>query len=132
MRRVLITGSRLWVDGHAIMTDLDEQYDLAGGPDGKGLVVVHGAAIGADRMAASWVKYRREAGFLNVHEEIHLPDWDGQGRKAGILRNLKMVQWGADVCLAYIYDSSRGATHCASAAHRAGIETRVTRFESAS
>lgn len=114
------------------MTDLDGEYDVAGGPSGPGFVVVHGGAVGADRLAGIWVKYRRDAGFLNVYEEIYLPDWEGQGRKAGILRNLAMIRDSADVCLAYIYDGSRGATHCATAAHAAGIETRITRFDSAS
>lgn len=131
MRRVLITGSRQWVDGQAIACDLDVEYDLAGGPDGEGLVVVHGGAAGADRLANTWVQLRRGAGFHHVYAEVHLPDWT-IGRQAGILRNLKMVNLGADRCLAYIYDNSRGATHCATAANAAGIDTRITRFDSAS
>jgi len=129
VRRVLITGSRQWVDGQAIFLDLDAEYDKAGGPDGEGLTVVHGGAAGADYLAASWVRYRREAGFRNIHAEVHLANWNLYGRKAGILRNIDMVECGADRCLAYIYDNSRGATHCAGAAHRAGIDTRITRFD---
>ena len=132
MRRVLITGSRQWVDGQAIMNDLDAEYDLSGGPTCDEFTVVHGGAAGADRLAGLWVKYRIDAGFHNVYAEVYRPDWDGKGRKAGILRNLHMVNLGADRCLAYIYDNSRGATHCATAANAAGIDTRITRFDSAS
>ena len=130
MRRVLITGSRQWVDGQAIFNDLDAEYDASGGPRGEGLTVVHGGAAGADHLAGKWVEYRREAGFLNIHAEVHLANWDLHGRKAGVLRNLEMIGARVDICLAYIYDNSRGATHCSTAAHQAGIETRVTRFDS--
>lgn len=72
--------------------------------------------------------YRQEAGFVNVHEEVYPADWATQGRKAGILRNLAMVRDGADRCIAFIQDESRGATHCATAAHQAGIETQIERI----
>lgn len=128
-RRILVTGSRGWLDGQAIFLALDRQYDLAGGPGGDGLTVVHGGAIGADRLAGNWVMLRRQAGFINVREEIHRPDWNFYGKKAGFLRNLHMVELGADVCLAFIRDNSRGATHCASAAHLASIETIIERAD---
>jgi hypothetical protein len=125
--RILITASRTWTDGQAIFNDLDTEWDRR--PPGEPFVVVHGGAAGGDTLASRWAQYRAEAGFPVV-EEIHLADWAGQGRKAGILRNLKMVRSDIDLCLAYIYDNSRGATHCATAAHADGIETRITRFDS--
>jgi len=125
--RILITGSRAWTDGQAIFNDLDNEWDRR--TTEEPFVVVHGGAVGADTLASRWAQYRAEAGF-SVIEEVHLADWAGQGRKAGILRNLQMIRSDIDLCLAYIYDNSRGATHCANAAHAAGIETRITRFDS--
>lgn len=58
------------------------------------------------------------------HTECHWPDWDRYGRKrAGFIRNQHMVDLGADLCLAFTRDNSRGTAHCALAAEAAGIPT---------
>lgn len=131
--RVLVTGSRSWQDP---LTVWQELYALAirayGDYDGGHfLTVVHGnAATGADRMAQQWVQMATFQLWqpVNITEEAHPADWK-IGRQAGILRNQYMVDLGADLCLAFIRDGSRGATHCATAAQEAGIETRILREE---
>ncbi|MBE4796156.1 SLOG family protein [Streptomyces caniscabiei] len=115
--RVLVTGSRDWNNDVAVQRAL--QDIAAEHPEDGELVLVHGACrTGADFIAHEWaVKY----GCLI---EAHPAAWWKYGRVAGPRRNKEMIDAGADVCLAFIRNSSRGATHCADLAERAGIPVR--------
>jgi hypothetical protein len=116
--RVLVTGSRTWTKLSVIVAALDEL--LVEHPD---MVVVHGKCPkGADLMADAWAARR------GVPVEAHPADWDTHGRRAGFLRNQAMVDTKPNVCLAFIADRSRGATHCAGAARTAGIPTVYVRM----
>lgn len=120
--RVLVTGSRAWPYEEQINVTLSLLWY-----EHPAFVLVHGACPrGADRIANWWAWHHR-AGARAVTVERHPADWDRHGKRAGILRNVEMVALGADVCLAFILDGSPGASHCATAAERAGIPTR--RFE---
>lgn len=82
-------------------------------------VLVSGGAQGADVLCEQcWTHW---GGAV----ERHAADWQRDGRRAGYLRNLRMVEAGADVCLAFIRNQSRGASHCAAWADLAGIPTTV-------
>jgi hypothetical protein len=115
-RRVLVTGSRTWTDNTLIAEHLRRAADLF-----PAAVLVHGDCHGADRIAAAiWRRW-------GLPTEAHPADWATHGRRAGHLRNAHMVALGADVCLAFIRDTSPGATACARLAERAGIRTiRIT------
>lgn len=105
-RRLLITGSREWTDEVAIHGAL-----LLHGPG----EVVHGAARGADRIAGAL------ADRLGWPVDAHPADWDRYGRAAGTMRNRRMVELGADVCLAFPLPGSRGTWDCVRRARAAGI-----------
>lgn len=116
--RILITGSRTWTDTARIRAVL--MWCRRTYPDA---VLVHGDCRGADRIAAGiWTSW-------GLPTEAHPADWHTHGRAAGPMRNHRMVAAGADLCLAFLRDSSRGATHCA--AERAGIPTFRIRMEAA-
>jgi hypothetical protein len=118
--RVLVTGSRDWPSPKVIWQALTELYEAAGEP----LTVVHGACpTGADAAASEWVRELR-CGI----EEKHPADWKVHGRAAGPIRNKEMVSLGADVCLVFMKDNSRGTSHCAQKAFAAGIDTRIWRL----
>jgi len=140
--RVLITGSRTWAselfdlvtedkpwrnlaadwkdrdsaDAHTMLCALKGARGEAGG---RFMVVVEGGAVGADRLSRAMAYEADNAGV-----ETHLADWKKHGKSAGFKRNAEMVGLGADVCLAFIRDESKGATHTANLAEKAGIETR--------
>jgi len=109
--RVLVTGSRDWEDEESVRFEIVGMTMLH-----PGLVVVHGACpSGADAMAA------KACADIGIRQEPHPADWAGYGRVADPRRNAEMVALGADACLAFIRNGSRGATHCADLAEKAGI-----------
>ena len=116
--RILITGSRTWTDKVTVAQAIREAWLVQGRP--YGVVVVHGGAKGADYIAGV---YAKDLGFS---VEVHEADWT-IGKRAGYIRNKKMVDAGADVCLAFIKDNSKGATMCAELAQKSGIPTHIWR-----
>lgn len=116
--RILVTGSRTWTAVALLRTTLAHWRCVY--PDA---VLVHGACRGADLIAAGiWSGW-------HLPVEPHPADWTRHGRAAGFLRNQHMVTLGADVCLAFIRDHSRGAEHTAALANAAGIPTIRIRQE---
>jgi hypothetical protein len=113
--RILVTGSRDWGDKQELRLALVAAWT----PYQESAVIVHGACpSGADAMAAEWAR------DYGVRAEPHPADWEQFGKSAGFRRNAEMVALGANVCLAFIRNGSRGATHCAAEAQKAGIPVR--------
>ena len=122
--RVLITGSRTWTDirtiGHAI------EQAILDSPR-QPLLIINGACPeGADQQADRYARWLQGRGCA-IDIERHPANWRPNGvldRSAGFRRNAEMVNLGADLCLAFIRDCSRGATHTADLAEKAGITVR--------
>lgn len=123
--RVLVTGSRSWDDPNRIRAALvvawsqDEDWsqdDLA--PSPRPTLVSGACPIGADAIAEDFAR------ICHWPIERHPAEWDKHGKRAGFVRNAEMVALGADVCLAFIKDGSKGATMTADLAEKAGIRTR--------
>ncbi|MFD4699811.1 SLOG family protein [Streptomyces niveus] len=114
--RILITGSRTWTDEKAVREAINQAVSEF---PGRRAVVIHGACPrGADVMA------ERASHRLSLPSEAHPAEWRVHGRGAGFIRNQLMVDLGADICLAFIRDRSRGASHTARIAEAAGIPVR--------
>lgn len=125
--RVLVTGSRDWQGIGVVRRALDEVLAIL--PHDQPLVVAHGGCpTGADIMAKAWALTTFTPACTNdferVTEEPHPAAWHVHGNAAGPIRNKAMVDKGADICLAFIRNGSRGASHTAALAEQAGIPTR--------
>lgn len=116
--RILITGSRDWYSKiiiHQVMLDIEKHNS---GP----FTLVSGACrTGADIMAENF------ATRLGWTVERHPADWKTHGKRAGFIRNSEMVDLGADLCIAFILNESRGATMTKYLAEKAGIKTLTWR-----
>jgi SLOG family YspA-like protein len=111
--RVLVCGSRRWHDRDRIASRL---ADL---PPSDDTMVVHGAAQGADRIA------EQEAQKLGLFVEAHPADWEQHGKRAGILRNIEMLDSGIDHVIAFHDGRSTGTQHTIDEARRRGISVEV-------
>jgi hypothetical protein len=140
--RILVTGSRDWADLPLLRDELMAAVRELGE---ERVVIVHGKCDPRDpqtREAVPWAAAERLrledqrhllgadwyadriAGTRGIWLERHPAKWAEHGKAAGPRRNAEMVALGASVCLAFIRDGSKGATHCAAVAEKAGIPVR--------
>lgn len=129
MTRIAVTGGRDFADWNLIAKTMHAL------PDG---VLVHGAAPGADDLAAKW--WTRMMGRT---DEPHPADWDRQcdgncthrptsGRcpAAGPIRNQEMVDSGLDLLV--VFPGGRGTADMTRRADLAGVPLLLASSDSAS
>ena len=127
MTRLLVTGSRDYTDYETVSRGMTVAIEtlVKNHPEDKVITLVHGAAKGADSLADNFMYRARKVmasyGYTIVIEP-HAADWEKWGKAAGPIRNKEMVALGADICVAFIRNQSRGASHCRDLARAAGIE----------
>lgn len=118
--RILVTGSRFLTNRQLVVEAL--QAAVFPTDPMEHITVAHGACPygGADVFAAEWAR-----GAARVADEPHPADFAGLGPKAGPLRNQEMVDLGADLCLAFPQEGSRGTWDCVRRAKAAGIPVEI-------
>lgn len=96
----------------------DYLMDPEGPPNKYGqLLIIHGNAFGADRIAKDF------AAVEWLEEEPYPADWGTHGKKAGILRNIQMLEEGKpDLVVAF--PGGRGTAHMVRIAKKAGVPVR--------
>lgn len=116
MRRVIVTGSRQWVDRLSVWTALNQELEIFGA-----MTLVHGGAAGADDIADRWAWGAHQAG-RDIHVEVHRPDYVKYDKKtAPLIRNREMAELGADVCYAFPLEGGTGTRHMMTQAMLFGI-----------
>lgn len=103
--RVLVCGGRDYANYQHVWTALSRLP--------KSTIIVHGAARGADSLAAL------AATQLMLQDEPHPADWKQHGRSAGPIRNREMLETGIDLVIAF--PGGRGTTNMIEKAAGAGV-----------
>ena len=120
--RILITGSRDWDEDKWItIFDVLRTFYMNSRVGQEPTLVSGACPTGVDAMAEGIAEKWRWT------IERHPADWNQYGKRAGFVRNAEMVKLGADVCLAFIKNNSKGATMTMQLAHNANIPTKVFR-----
>lgn len=117
--KYLVCGSRGFID-YSLMYSVLRVV-------GPGDTVIHGDAIGADRMAGTIARNR------GAHVIPYPANWNTYGRTAGFKRNAEMVGTMPDLVFAfYAGKVTNGTAHTVKLARLAGIEVREYGAELAS
>lgn len=108
--RVLICGGRDYKN----MARVREILDLL---PKQNLLLIQGGAAGADELAKIWA-VNNNVEFMNFYA-----DWKKFGKKAGYIRNQKMLDEGKpDLVIAF--PGNRGTDMMVQLAEQAGVQTR--------
>lgn len=127
--RILVTGSRRWDRPDRIEQVLKGIRDQ---PHFADALLVHGAARGVDQMAAAvWMSFGGLVKPIPARWSQCAPSCPPQHLRtrngfrfcatAGHRRNQRMVDEGADLCLAFSRDDSTGTADCVRRAQAAAI-----------
>lgn len=101
MKKILVCGSRTFTDNNMINNVLLNHHWY-----GDGFELIHGDARGADRLA-------KQICILNgIKQTPFPPDWIRYGGRAGLIRNLDMLNQKPDLVIAFFDKTrSRGTMH---------------------
>jgi hypothetical protein len=119
--RLLVCGSRHWTD-RALLVEVIDQVVAEHGRGRPGVVVIEGAARGADRLAGELARTR------GWQFEEYPADWQREGRAAGPRRNARMLREGRPERVLAFTDNlpaSRGTAHMVRRACAAGLPVQV-------
>lgn len=122
-RKVAISGSRSYPGGRSWLVQqcIATEYRKSGG---SVLFLVGDCPTGADRIAKSFL----ETAGWDFKE--FFADWSKYGKSAGPKRNHEMIDYGAELLIAFPTSDSRGTKDCAEYAAQKGVEVYFPELES--
>lgn len=109
--KVIITGSRKWDNPDMIFNalyKLEKRY-------GDDLLILEGGAKGADMWARVFCKQ------LKIKFQTFEADWEQFGRRAGMIRNRRMLEENPDLVIAFPLPRSIGTYGMMEIAEKAGV-----------
>lgn len=113
--RVVVCGSRQFANPFVVsIAIIDRIRELP-----AGCVVITGGARGADAMAHDAAK------LYGLPVSVMYADWDRHGKRAGIMRNLAMLDEKPDLVIAFWDGRSKGTAHTITEARKRGIPVEV-------
>lgn len=116
--RLLVCGDRNWSNRQFLYDTLDDLLEESETP----IVVIHGAARGADTMAGEW-------GMSHKLLVLEYPaQWHVYGKSAGPIRNRQMLEEGKPELVYAFHQNiaiSKGTKDMVAQAQKAGIRTKV-------
>jgi len=119
--KILIVGSRAWIDLGLIAHELQLVRDKYAAQE-QSVMVIHGGARGADSLSS------KAAHMLGLAVHVYEADWARYGRAAGPKRNQTMIDENPDITLALVVHddlkNSRGTKDCLNRILRTKIPVR--------
>lgn len=113
--KVIVSGSTKFHDYEFVKEKLD---DLLSQREEK-ILIIEGEAPGVDQLA---FQYAKERGYAHLGNPAL---WERYGKKAGPIRNKEMADFGADACVCFWHEESRGTTNMMNIAKKRGLDLRV-------
>ena len=117
MVKIIIAGSRNFDKYQALKAKCD--YFLSG--MNEEIMIVSGGANGTDKLGE---RYARERGYMCT---IFKPDWEKDGKAAGVIRNEKMAKY-SDYLIAFWDGYSKGTKNMIDNAQKYKLKTRVIKI----
>jgi len=124
MTSILVTGSRDWPSVGILNTVICE-FLMGHINDNESVTLINGGAHGVDQMAQKYWRDNNVGNVITVY-----PDWHLHGKRAGIVRNVDMMNMDPDYVLAFIYNTSKGSTFTLNESLRRGLKTYAFRLDS--
>jgi hypothetical protein len=120
-RKVAISGSRRYAKSWLVQQCIATEYRKC---NGEIVFLVGDCQTGVDSITKSFLE---TSGW--PFKEF-FADWAVHGKAAGPIRNREMINYGADLLIAFPDSGSRGTKDCATYAASKGIEVYFPEFES--
>jgi len=111
-QKILVCGSRGWPGVFRIHARLDLLENA---------LLIVGGAPGPDEVARQWAVSR------GVDHIVFYANWERDGKRAGILRNLRMLALKPNLVIAFWDGESRGTEHTITTAEMRGIPVELIR-----